>query len=83
MVEQREAQFLFERCLRRRRHLNAIVTCRVEHELLFGHVEEIEELEVAIDRVEPHFAAVFEGNKEAFFGKSNLLGLAQPRVGQV
>ena len=81
MMEKRERKLLFERRLRRRRYLHAIVPCRVQHELLLGNVEQIEELEVTVERVQTRLATVFVANEEAFFGKDDFLWTPQPRVG--
>ena len=81
VVQQRECEFFFQRSLGRRRHLDAIVAGRVEHQLLFGYVEEVEKLEVTINRVEARFAPVLVTNEETLLAKNDLLRPPQPRIG--
>ncbi len=49
---------------------------------MFRNVEEIEELEVPVERVEPRLSAVLVPNEEAVFGERNLVGPPKPRVGE-
>ncbi len=79
MLEQRERQFLLELRLRRRHHQHAIVPRGVEHQFLFGHVEQIEEFEVAIDRIDLFFVSVFMTHKERLFGEDHVLRRADKR----
>ena len=83
MMQQRERELLFERGFRRRGYLDAIMTRRVEHQLLLGHVEKVEELEVAVECIEPRLAAILVTDEEAILGKRNFFGPAQPGVGKM
>ena len=80
VVEEREREFLFEIGLGRRRHLDAVVPRRIEHQLLLGNVEQIEEFEVAVEHVDLFFAPVLVPHEEPVFGEDDVLRCTHPRV---
>jgi hypothetical protein len=79
VVEERERRLLLEMRLRRRRDAHAVVPRGVHHELLLRNVEQIEQLEVAVEHVDLRFASVLAAREQRLLGEHDVLRAAHDR----
>src|SRR5207302_4526376 len=82
IVKQPEPELFLEERLWCGRHHDALVTRRVEHELLFGDVEQIEQLEEAIQNID-RASAERRVDDEGFLGEDELLRSHGYGVGEI
>src|SRR5262252_5312708 len=52
VVKQRERELLFEKRLRGRGHFDTLVARGIEEELLLGNIEQVEQLEEAVEQID-------------------------------
>jgi len=57
-MQQGERELFFEMCLGGRGHFHAVVPRRVQHQFVFGDVEQIEQLEISVEDVDLFLLAV-------------------------